>query len=113
MALLYSFLVTIYAIICLFLILVILVQKGKSSMGLGYLGGTSQLLFGGSGGQDIFQKITWSLGAIFIIGSFLLAIMRTQISKESRYLLPSTSSTVVTPITASSPEQPPVSEPMQ
>lgn len=52
-------------------------------MGLGGLGGTSQTLFGGSGGQDIFQKITWVLGALFMIGSLGLSLMR---SKNSRTL---------------------------
>jgi len=44
-------------------------------MGLGSLGGGTQMLFGGSGGQDLFQKITWVLGAIFMAGSLFLSIM--------------------------------------
>jgi protein translocase SecG subunit len=47
-------------------------------MGLGNLGGGTQLLFGGSGGQDLFQKMTWILGAIFMFGSLGLAIMKTR-----------------------------------
>ena len=50
----------------LFLVLFVLIQKGKGNMGLGALGGGAQTLFGGSGGQDLFQKITWVLGGIFI-----------------------------------------------
>lgn len=60
-------------------------------MGLGNLGGGTQMLFGGSGGQDIFQKITWFLGAIFIAGSLLLAIMKTKEAKRFRYNLEKTS----------------------
>ena len=45
-------------------------------MGLGSLGGGSQMLFGGSGGQDVFQKATWVMGAIFMIGSLGLALMK-------------------------------------
>lgn len=45
-------------------------------MGLGGLGGSTQLLFGGSGGQDIFQKATWIMGVIFMGGSLMLAIMK-------------------------------------
>ena len=55
---LFGFLITLFVIVCALLILLILVQKGKSSTGLGGLGGGSQMLFGGSGGQDIFQSIT-------------------------------------------------------
>ena len=47
-------------------------------MGMGALGGGGQLLFGGSGGQDIFQKITWIMGALFVAGSLILSIMRTK-----------------------------------
>ncbi len=57
-------------------------------MGFGHMGGTSQILFGGSGGQDILQKITWSLGAIFLFGSLGLAIIKSRQSKESRYVQP-------------------------
>ena len=67
-----------FAICCLFLIFIILVQKGKGSIGIGTLGGGSQMLFGSSGGQDLFQKITWVLGIILIGGSLGLAIMKSR-----------------------------------
>ena len=47
-------------------------------MGLSGLGGGAQTLFGGSGGQDLFQKITWVLGAIFMAGSLGLSIMKSR-----------------------------------
>lgn len=53
-------------------------------MGLGAMGGGTQMLFGGSGGQDIFQKTTWVLGAIFMFGSLILALQKGHGS--SRYL---------------------------
>jgi len=71
----YGFLLTLFVMLCLFLIVIILVQKGKGSTGLGSLGGGTQMLFGGSGGQDLFQKITWVLGAIFMVGSLLLVVI--------------------------------------
>ena len=46
-------------------------------MGLGNMGGGAQMLFGGSGGQDLFQKITWILGTIFMAGSLILALMKS------------------------------------
>lgn len=45
-------------------------------MGLGSLGGGTQLLFGGSGGQDLFQKVTWGMGIAFMVASLLLAILK-------------------------------------
>ncbi len=63
---------------CIILILLILVQKGKGSIGIGTLGGSNQMLFGSSGGQDLFQKITWFLGAVLIGGSLGLSIMKAK-----------------------------------
>lgn len=79
---LYEILVTLFAILCFVMILLILIQKGKSSMGLGGMGGGTQLLFGGSGGQDLFQKTTWALGAAFMAGSLLLAMVKRPSSSE-------------------------------
>lgn len=79
---LFGFLLTLFVINCFLLILLILIQQGKSSMGLGAMGGGTQMLFGGSGGQDIFQKTTWVLGTIFMLGSFALALHRSQSSSQ-------------------------------
>ncbi len=54
-------------------------------MGLGSLGGSSQMLFGGSGGQDLFQKITWFLVAIFMSGSLVLTLMKSSSSHMMQY----------------------------
>jgi len=83
---LFGLLLSVYVFVCIMLILMILVQKGKGSMGIGNLGGGTQMLFGGSGGQDIFQKITWGLGVIFVGGSLLLSIMKTHNYQSSRYI---------------------------
>ena len=70
----------------LFLALFIVIQKGKGSMGLGALGGGAQTLFGGSGGQDLFQKITWVLGILFMAGSLGLSILKTKETSISSYM---------------------------
>lgn len=75
-------LTTLLVIDGLFLVLFILIQKGKGNMGLGALGGGAQTLFGGSGGQDIFQKITWILGGLFMLGSFGLSILQSKITTD-------------------------------
>ena len=82
---LYGILLSIYIVVCFFLVLIVLIQKGKSSMGLGSLGGGTQMLFGGSGGQDIFQKITWVLVAFFLLGSLGLALMKTRQRHSFKY----------------------------
>ena len=83
---LFGLLISFYSFICLLLVLLILVQRGKGSMGIGNLGGGAQMLFGGSGGQDLFQKITWALGVVFIGGSLCLSMLKTHNYQTSRYL---------------------------
>lgn len=74
---LYGILITLFVIICMLLVLIVMAQQGKSSMGLGNIGGATQMIFGGSGGQDIFQKTTWVLGSLFMAGSLVLSLMKT------------------------------------
>lgn len=82
---LYGLLVTGYVIVCILLILLILLQKGKGSSGFGGMASGTQMLFGGSGGQDVFQKATWFLGALFMIGSLSLSMLKTKKSQSLRY----------------------------
>jgi preprotein translocase subunit SecG len=82
----FGLLISLYTFLCIFLVLIILLQKGKSSLGMGGLGGGTQMLFGGSGGQDLFQKITWGMGALFLAGSLALALMKSHLVQKSRYL---------------------------
>lgn len=77
---LFGLLLTLYTINCVLLVLIILIQQTKGGMGLGAIGGGTQMLFGGSGGQDLFQKITWTMGAIFMVGGLALSIWRTKIT---------------------------------
>jgi len=68
-------LTTLLVIDGIFLVLVIMLQKSKGGIGLTGFGGGAQMLFGGSGGQDLFQKITWVLGFLFMAGSLLLVVV--------------------------------------
>lgn len=79
-------LITLFVVLCFMLIGIILIQKGKGGMGIGNLGGSSQMLFGGSGGQDLFQKITWVFAALFMGGSLALSIMKTRYSGSVHFL---------------------------
>jgi len=73
-----TILMVFFIILCLFLVLFILIQQGKGDIGLGSLGGSSQLLFGGSGGQSFFEKATWIMGAIFILGALGISIIKSK-----------------------------------
>ncbi len=72
-----------YGILCLLIILLVLMQRGKGNMGMGSLGGGNQAIFGSSGGQDIFQKITWVFLILLLGGSLILAVLRGKESKTS------------------------------
>lgn len=72
----FSLLTFLYGFMCVLIVLLVLVQRGKSSMGLGNMGGSNQMLFGSSGGQDVFQKTTWILCALLLGGSLSLAILK-------------------------------------
>jgi preprotein translocase subunit SecG len=84
---LYGFFTTLFVILCFLIVLIILLQKSKGSLGIiGSAGSGAQMLFGGTGGQDIFQKITWTFVALFLGGSLGLAIIKNRTVYESRYL---------------------------
>lgn len=74
---LFGLLVGLFIVVCLLLVLLVFLQKGKGSLGLGSMGGGAQMIFGGSGGQDVFQKTTWVLVALFLFGSLGLSIYKT------------------------------------
>lgn len=79
-----GFFMFLFVLLSLFLVLFILIQQGKGDMGLGSLGRGSQMLFGGSGGQDFFEKATWIMGALFLGGALLLTVWRTKNAERSR-----------------------------
>jgi len=76
-------LMTLFVILCIFLALFILLQEGKGG-GLGFMSGGGQTLFGGSGGQSVFEKVIWVMATIFILGSLALTIMRSRAVQLSR-----------------------------
>jgi preprotein translocase subunit SecG len=88
MRMLIGFLKTLLVFDGILLIFIVLLQKGKGGVGLAGMGGGAQMLFGGSGGQDLFQKITWFLGAFFMAGSLLLALMKSDSSADLANMIP-------------------------
>lgn len=65
-----------FTLICFILIVLVLIQASKSSTGVGFMSGHRQNLFGGSGGQEIFQRATWILIGIFMGLSFIIAVLK-------------------------------------
>lgn len=63
----------IHVMACLFLVLVVLVQPGKSG-GLGaFSGAAATQVFGGRGAGNVLTKTTWITATIFFVTSLTLA----------------------------------------
>jgi preprotein translocase subunit SecG len=63
-----------HVLVCVFLIVVILLQAGKGGgMGSAFGGAGSQTVFGGRGAQTIFGKVTSIFAGIFMLTSLTLA----------------------------------------
>lgn len=72
-----TFLIVLHVFTCVVLVLVVLVQSGKEG-GIGIMGGggSSQTVFGSSGGANFFTKFTSATAAVFMITSIFLTITR-------------------------------------
>jgi preprotein translocase subunit SecG len=69
-------LIVLHVIICLFLILVVLLQTGKSADLAGAFGGQgSQTAFGPRGAANLLTKMTSYAAALFMVTSLGLTIM--------------------------------------
>ncbi len=80
----FAFLMVLFVLLSLVLAFAVLIQQGKGDMGLGSMSGSRQMLFGGSGGQGFFEKITWIAGSLFVLGALGLAIMKARDVRKSR-----------------------------
>jgi preprotein translocase subunit SecG len=68
-------LTVIHIVACIFLMLVVLIQPGKSG-GLGALSGAgAQQVFGGRGAGNFLTKTTWTTAGIFFATSMTLAYL--------------------------------------
>lgn len=67
----------VHVVVSLFMILVILLQAGKSG-GMGGLSGGSATVFGGRGSQTFLGKLTSACAAIFMVTSLTLAYMSSR-----------------------------------
>jgi len=68
-----TFLSIVHVSVCLFLILVVLLQQGRGG-GLGSaFGGASQQVFGGRGAGNFMTRVTWVCAMVFILTSVSLA----------------------------------------
>jgi preprotein translocase subunit SecG len=72
----YYLLTSIYVLVCLFLVMVILLQQGKGGdMASAFGGGSSQTAFGARAGATVLSKLTTGAAVLFMVFSLVLAII--------------------------------------
>jgi preprotein translocase subunit SecG len=78
-----TFVSSIHVLCCLFLVLFVLIQSGKGAEISASFGGSSQTVFGSSGGANLFAKITGGLAVVFMITSLFLTVHGSGESRSS------------------------------
>lgn len=74
----YTALIVLHLIVCLFLIFIILIQSSKGAeMGAAF-GGSSQTLFGSRGAATFMNKMTTTIAILFMVTSLILAIFSSR-----------------------------------
>ncbi len=74
----------VYVAICLLLLVVVLLQQGKGGdIAAAFGGGSSQTAFGARSGATVLTRATTVLGALFMLGALVLAIVGQRGTSES------------------------------
>lgn len=68
----------VHIIVCLLIVLVVLIQGGENVDITAAFGGVSQAAFGPRGTVSTLAKITWVLGAVFIVTAVALSVWATK-----------------------------------
>src|SRR5882757_2556119 len=84
----YILVLLIHIVVCLFLIVVVLLQSGKAADLAGAFGGMgSQTAFGPRGSATVLSKATTIAAAVFMVTSLSLAILATRNASSSGSVL--------------------------
>jgi preprotein translocase subunit SecG len=84
----YFLILAVHIVVCLFLIVVILLQSGKAADLAGAFGGMgSQTAFGPRGSATLLSKATTASAAIFMVTSLTLSILATRTAGLSTTVL--------------------------
>jgi preprotein translocase subunit SecG len=97
-------LTTIHVIVCLFLIIVVLLQSGKAADLAGAFGGMgSQTVFGPRGSATVLSRATTVAAALFMVTSMTLSVMATRQGKVAPSLLDKVTKPAATQTTPTAP----------
>ena len=103
-------LIILHIVVCVALILIVLLQKGKgASMGAAF-GGSSQTVFGSTGATTFLHKVTTAAAIIFMLTSLGLSMFfgrgaTTSIMKDAQTEIPAAESTAAPPAQPAEPKE--------
>ena len=78
----YALMLTLHILICIVLVIVVLVQSGKSGMGI-FGGGSSDALFSAPSGSAFIKKLTAGLAIAFIATTLILTFLHSRRTSRS------------------------------
>jgi preprotein translocase subunit SecG len=79
-----TFLNIVHVFVCLFLILVVLLQQGRGGGMGGAFGGATAQVFGGRGAGNFMTRLTAICAAVFMVTSMALAYIASAGDRELR-----------------------------
>lgn len=77
-----TFITVVHITACILLTLVVLIQSGKGAEISATLGGSSQTIFGSSGGANFFTRFTSATAVVFMVTSLSLTYISGQARKS-------------------------------
>jgi preprotein translocase subunit SecG len=77
-----TFLTVVHVATVILLVITVLLQSGKGADISASFGGSSQTVFGSSGGVNFFQKLTYGLAAVFMMTSLTLTLLPGRLKKS-------------------------------
>ena len=99
------FLIILHVLVCIALIIIVLLQAGKGAeIGASFGSGSSQTVFGATGGKNFMSRLTTGAAVIFMLTSLILAYFYGQPGSSS--VMPATVPTQAPLSTAPAPMAP-------
>ncbi|MHB8882228.1 MAG: preprotein translocase subunit SecG [Thermodesulfovibrionales bacterium] len=74
----FTLLLVVHIIVCLFLVFIVLIQSGKGAELGAAFGGSGQTLFGARGAATVLGKLTTGAAIIFMLTSLSLAVVASK-----------------------------------
>lgn len=99
-----TLILTAHIVVCVFLVILVLLQSGKEGMGVIFGGGSSSL-FGSSGAGGVLAKLTMFVAIAFVVTSLSYNIATTE-RKPVESVLPSVTFEEPAPATPAPPASP-------